>query len=348
VNPRFSQLIARFDAHRIDAFLVTKDVNIRYLTDFHACESWLLVGRKKSFYITDFRYILEAEKGLKGITLKRYEKSVFKTIGEVAASMNVKRLGFDEQHVSLAFFKKLKRENPSLELRAVQGSVEAIREIKTTPEIRLIKEAIKLNLKVYDYIQGFLKPGMTEFQILERCERFVKDKKAAFSFPPIIAAGPNACFPHAKVTDRRVKNNEMVLIDLGIELKGYKSDLTRMFFLGRIPPLIKNIYNIVAEAQQKAIAKIKSGVKAGDVDQAARKHLDNNKLGEYFGHSLGHGVGLEIHEAPRIASTNSVALKAGMVITVEPAVYIPGKFGIRIEDMVLVKEKGCEVLSDRY
>jgi len=346
VNPRLRQLISRFDAHHIDALLVTRDVNINYLIGFPACESWLLVGRKKSFYITDFRYMLEAKKGLKGVAVKRYTQSVYKTIGEMSALLKAKRLGFDEQHVTLSFFKKLKRENPSIDLRSANGLVESLREIKTSAEIKLIKKAIQLNLKVYDHIKGFLKVGMTELQVLERCERFIKDKKAAFSFPPIIASGPNACLPHAKVTDRRIKNNEMVLIDLGIELKGYKSDLTRMFFLGRIPRSIINIYNIVAEAQQKAITKIKSGIKACDVDLAARKHLNNNRLGKYFGHSLGHGVGLDIHESPRISSTNPAVLKAGMVITVEPAVYVPQKFGIRIEDMVLVTEKGCEVLSD--
>jgi len=348
VNPRLRQLISRFDSHHIDAFLVTRDVNIRYLTGFPACESWLLVGRKKSFYITDFRYILEARKGLQGIAVKRYEQSVYKTIGEMFARLKAKRLGFDEQHVTLSFFKKLKRENPSIDLRSAKGLVEHLREIKTSEEIRLIKKAIQLNLKVYEYIKGFLKVGMTELQVLERCERFVKDRGAVFSFPPIIASGPNACFPHAKVTTRRLKNNEALLVDLGVELKGYKSDLTRIFFLGRIPRPINNIYNFVAEAQQKAISRIKAGVKACDVDRAARKHLDKNKLGKYFGHSLGHGVGLDIHESPRISLTNPAVLKAGMVITVEPAVYVPQKFGIRIEDMVLVTEKGCEVLSDNW
>ncbi len=346
MNLAFQNLISSFRSHQIDAFLVTKDVNIRYLTGFPASDSWLLVTRKKIFYITDFRYILEAKKFLKEIVVHRYVHSVFQSIADLTGQGGVKTLGVDEQHVSLAFFNRLKKAlSPKIRIKLTSGLVEKLREIKTVAELKVMRQAIKLNLEIYHRVQGFLKVGMTEKEILNRLERFIQVKGVGFSFAPIIASGPNACFPHAKVSDRKLKNNESVLIDVGVDINGYKSDLTRIFFLGRIPPLLINICNIVKEAQQRAIAKIRAGARACDVDAQARNYLDNQKLGKFFGHSLGHGVGLEIHEAPRLSSQSKAVLEAGHVVTVEPAVYIPGRFGIRVEDMVLVKEDGCEILS---
>ena len=181
--------------------------------------------------------------------------------------------------------------------------------------------------------------------MLEKLENFIKIKKVQFSFPPIIASGSNSCYPHAKVTDRKIRNNEPVLVDTGIEFKGYKSDLTRMFFLGKIPRFVYEVNEAVRVAQLRAIERIKDGIEVAEIDLLARKHLAKHKLEKFFGHSLGHGVGLEIHESPRLSQNNKSILKAGMVVTVEPAAYIPDRFGIRIEDMVLVKKDSCEVLS---
>jgi len=167
-----------------------------------------------------------------------------------------------------------------------------------------------------------------------------------FSFEPIIASGPHSSYPHARLTGRKIRPNDLVLVDMGIDVQGYKSDLTRIFFLGRIPHLKGQVYESVRAAQQKAMDVIKAGVLGRDVDRAARNYLAKRKLARYFTHALGHGVGLEIHENPRLSQKSSSTLKEGMIITIEPAVYIPNKFGIRIEDMVLVTKKGCEVLSD--
>ena len=346
MNKRIQEFLAFYKGHPSDAFLVTKDVNITYLTNFAACESWLLILPQKAFYITDFRYILEAKKGLKGIIVKRYGKSIFDTVFAVARDMKIKKIGFDERHMSLSAYRRFNKcLKGRIKLIAVNGAVESLREVKEKYEINQIKKALRLNLKAYSFLKGVVKPGMSEREALRRLEVFVKDKGATFSFDPIIASGPNSCFPHAKVTDRKIRNNEPVLVDMGIDIGGYKSDLTRVFFLGKIPRPIREICKIVQTAQQKAIDKIKAGVRASEIDHQARNHITKNGLGKYFGHSLGHGVGLEIHEGPTISKTNPAILKAGMVFTVEPAVYIPHKFGIRIEDMVLVTKDGCEVLS---
>ncbi len=347
MNLRIKQLLFSLNLHHLDAFLVTKDVNIRYLTEFPASESWLLVSPRGISYITDFRYILEAKKSLKGITIKRYTHSFSRTLFELASSLKLKKIGFDDRHISLAAFKRIKTACPSkIKLVAVNNLIEDLREIKSASEISQIRKAISLNLMAIDFLKKVIRPGLSEREVLLRLETFVKSRKAGFSFDPIIASGPNSCFPHAKVTDRRIKNNEPVLVDMGIDLNGYKSDLTRMFFLGKIPRSVLEVNDFVRRAQQEAIAKIKAGVLAHEIDQQARNYLVNNKLGKFFGHSLGHGVGLEIHEAPSISTRSPSILKENMVFTVEPAVYIPGKFGIRIEDMVLVTKNGCEVLTN--
>ncbi len=347
MNSRFQQLISTFKARRIDAFLVTQDTNITYLTRFPASESWLLVSRRKASYITDFRYILEARKGLKGIGVVCYTKSKSETLFQTARQQGVRRLGFDPDHITLAQYRVLSRQcPPSIKLVALAHPVETLREIKDAGEIRHIREALAIHKEAYKLIRRLIRPHVCEQDILLRLENFVRQKGVRFSFPPIVASGVNSCYPHAKVTRRRLGENDIVLVDIGIEVKGYKSDLTRMFFLGRIPPFVQRVNDAVATAQRKTIEKVRAGVPVAELDLTARNHLAKNNLAQYFGHALGHGVGLDIHESPRLSQSSPAVLKTGMVITIEPAVYIPHRFGIRIEDMVLVTPKGCEVLSD--
>ncbi len=343
---RIQQFVSQFDEYKIDAYLVTCDVNVRYLTSLPVSESWLLVFPKKVFYITDFRYVQEARQRLKGICVRQYTKSMTETLFKIVREMKAKRLGFDDRYVSLALYKQMKKDCPgSVMLVAKNNTVETMREIKEKDEVQKIRAAIKINLKAYRYLKRVVTPGITEQNVLLKLERYVKSQGAEFSFAPIIASGPNSCFPHARVTNRRIRNNESVLIDMGIDIQGYKSDLTRIFFLGKISNLLRKMHDAVAMAQEVAIKKIKPGIPAAQIDQEARNYLKKHKLAKFFGHSLGHGVGLEVHEGPGITQRSGAILRKGMVFTVEPAVYIPHKFGIRIEDMVWVTHDGCEVLS---
>ncbi len=347
MNSRIKKLIATFPASGIDALLVAKDVNIIYLTGFPASESWLLVSKRGAVYITDFRYVLEAQKGLKGARIQKYTKSISEALFAAAAKAGVKRLGFDSRHMSFFQYETMRRACPrAVHLIKANGLVEGLREVKGPEEIRAVRKALKVHQEAHSLLKKIIKPGICERDVLGELERFVKSKKAGFSFPAIIASGSNSCYPHAKVTDRVVRWDDIVLVDMGIELNGYKSDLTRMFFFGRIPPLMRQVHDLVRAAQQNAVGEIKAGARIADVDGAARNFLAKQRLAKYFGHALGHGVGLEVHEAPRLSQENSAVLKEGMIITVEPAVYIPRKFGVRIEDMVLVQKNGCEVLSD--
>jgi len=350
MNTRLKKLVEDFSRHKnIDALLIINDSNIRYLTQFPASESWLLVTKTKAFYITDSRYILEARQGLKGITVKQYSCMPCVTLCELCKQYKIKRLGFDERHTSYALWKKLKEFCPrNVKLISATGLVESLREVKDEGEIEGIKNCLKLHFKAIDFMKKVVKPGLTELQVALKLEQFVKSHGAGFSFTPIIASGPNSCYPHARATERLIRDNEGVLLDFGMDINGYKSDLTRNIFLGRITPRVKQVFDALTLAQREAISMIKPGVACSQVDAQARKVLRKFGLAKYFGHSLGHGVGLDIHEAPRLSSQSTSILEAGMVVTVEPGVYIPGEFGIRVEDMVLVTKEGCEVLSGYY
>ncbi len=346
-NARIKALVADFARHKnIDALVITQDTNIRYLTNFPACESWLLVTRNKAFYITDARYTLAARQGLKGVTVKQFSKCALHTLFELVKTYKIKRLGFDERQVSIAQFKKLKEYCPTrTKLIGTVGAVESLREIKDDQEIEAVRTSLKLHAKALALLKKVVRPGVSELEVLAKLEQFVRLNGATFSFSPIIASGPNSCFPHAHVTKRVIKNNEPVLIDIGMDINGYKSDLTRNFFLGRITARVSQVFEAVTLAQKEAIKMIKPGVPVAEVDLKARQVLRKFGLAKYFGHSLGHGVGLDIHEAPRLSHKCQTVLEPGMIVTVEPGVYIPNQFGIRVEDMILVTEQGCEVLS---
>lgn len=331
---------------QVDSYIHSNDTNIHYLTCFPASESFLLSFPTKSIYLTDSRYVEEAKSGLDDVIVEQFTHDVYKTVFDLMVQNKVKRLGFDEHHFSVYQLRQLRKACPrGIQLVCVNDIVEKMREIKDSTEIVKIRKCLNLNLAAYQYLKGIIRAGMTEQDVLFKLERYVRAKGAGFSFDPIIASGSNSAFPHARVTDRKIRRGEPILVDMGIDIDGYKSDLTRMFFLGKMTALYEEIYAAVNCAQNYAIARIRAGVKAADVDFAARNYLESLDLAKYFGHSLGHGVGLDIHESPRLSSQSGVVLQDGMVITIEPGVYLPGQFGIRLEEMVLVKRQGCEVLS---
>lgn len=345
MNPKIKKLRNFFLRNQIDAFLVTKSHNISYLLNGFFDDAWLLVTHKNIFYITDSRYVEQVKRQLKRVQICQIKKSLEQSVADIAFRHKLKRIGFNAKHIDVFRFKQLSFVLKKYQLIDSGSMVEEIRSIKTKEEILCMQEAISIHFKCYSYLKKIIKPGLTEKQILDKLRYYVLDQEAQLSFKPIIASGPHSSFPHATVTERKLRREEVLLVDFGIDFKGYKSDLTRMFFLGKIPHQIKEIYNFVEQAQHLAIKNIKPGQKIRFIDQQARNFLRQNKLGKFFVHSLGHGIGLEVHEDPVISSSTSCTLKEGMIFTVEPGVYLPGRFGIRIEDMVLVTAKGCEVLS---
>lgn len=329
----------------IDAFLITEKINISYLLDHPCSDSWLLITSKKIFYITDTRYAEEIRKKLKKLHVWQHKHGLERSVIDIAKLYNLRKIGFNAKHLDVFRFKRVSNLLKKHTIIDFGEIVEDIRSVKTREEISNIQKAINIHLKCFGYLRRIIRPGLSERQILKKLQYYVLDQEVHFSFRPIIASGFNSSFPHACVTDRRLRVNDILLVDFGIEYKGYKSDLTRMFFLGKISQQIKEIYSFVDEAQRLAINNIRPGQKASFIDQQARNFLKSNKLDKFFVHALGHGIGLQIHEKPAISSKTKSILEEGMVFTIEPGVYFPGKFGIRKEDMVLVTADGCKRLS---
>jgi Xaa-Pro aminopeptidase len=307
-----------------------------------------LASKKGNIYFTDSRYIQEAKSALKGIaSLKKINGSVFKLVADACLSLGLKRVAFEERNLAFAEYKKIKEALGRKALLVPTHSlIEELRQIKEPEELEKLRNAIAITAKAFKFIENLIASGKREIEIAGEIERFIRYEGASrVSFDIIVASGPNSSFPHHISSQRKLENNEPVLLDIGVEYLGYKSDLTRVFFLGKINNLRRKIYDIVLEAQRLAIKKIKPGQNIAEIDQASRGYITQKGFGKFFGHNLGHGVGLEVHESPHISGNERNTLKPGMVFTVEPAIYLPGKFGIRIEDMVLVTRHGCEVLS---
>ena len=347
--PRMQKLVGGFPLAGIDALLVTQGSDLHYLAQYPVRDAWLLITACEVFYITDARYVSEVANAVKGVTVVRFEKSLADETMRILHQAGARSLGVNERHLTVHQNKQLEAlAAGTITMKAADGCVTSLRAIKEPCELGLMRQAIALNLAAYKYIQRFIKVGVTEKELLGKLEIFIHRHSACFSFDPIIASGPNSAFPHARVTDRKLHPNEPVLIDLGMDIKGYKSDLTRMFFLGNMPVSYRQVLSVVMGAQLEAIKAIKPGVPANDVDAKARSFLKTHGLADHFSHSLGHGVGLDIHEQPRLSVKSEMILQENMVCTVEPGVYFPGKYGIRFEEMVLITKNGCEVLSGNH
>jgi len=348
MNSRLKSAYLQLKQRGLDSLLVSLPANISYLTESLSRDSYLLVSEEGNIYFTDSRYTEEAGAFLKGnAKLKECNGPVFKCITQAALELGLKRIGFEERHLAFAEFAKIKEyAKGSFELIPTHGIIEDKRQVKDKQEIAKLKEATRITGLALRHIRKFLKPGIKEVEVAAELERFIRYQGArASAFDIIVASGPNSSQPHHLSGPRKLKDNEPVLIDLGVDFQGYKSDLTRVFFLGKIKVLVRKVYDIVLAGQELAIKRIRPGAEMAEIDRVAREYIRSKGYAGYFTHNLGHGFGLEVHEDPRISAREASALKPGMTFTVEPGIYLPGKFGIRIEDMVLVTRKGCEVLS---
>jgi Xaa-Pro aminopeptidase len=348
MNLRLKNIYSKIEELGLDALIVSYPSNISYLTKFTSRDAYLLVSKKENIYFTDSRYIEEAGYLLKGgARLIKINGSCFNLIADTCIKLGLKRIGFEERYLPFAEYEKIKKGlNNNSELVPTHTLIENLRQVKETGEIDKIKKAIKITEAALKFAKGFISPGKSEIEVVAELERFIRYKGAAKSgFDIIVACGPNSSQPHHIPGETKLKVNQPVLIDIGVDYLGYKSDLTRVFFLGKINVLARKICDIVRRAQDKAIKQIKPSKTTGEIDAAARKYIAQKGFGSSFMHNLGHGVGLEIHEDPHISAKGSNILRPGMVFTVEPAIYLPGKLGIRLEDMVLVTLNGYEVLS---
>ncbi len=343
---RLERLHTILQKNHLDGILVSSQPNITYLTGFLSSDSYLLVTPKQNFFITDSRFYQQARAWLNGLSIKLAGRSVFNTIARLAKKCKIKHLGFEAKNLDVAQYHKIKSLLRPLHFISTHGLIEELRKIKEPEELTKIKNAVTISAHALRYAQRIIRPGFSEIEIAAELERFIRYKGArTTSFETIVASGENSALPHHLTSKRRLKRCECLFIDIGVDYQGYKSDLTRTFFLGKIPSKISKIYRIVHQAQVQAINMIKPGVKICEIDRCARQYIAKHGYGGFFAHNLGHGIGLEIHEAPFISTDNKTTTEAGMVFTVEPAIYLPGKFGVRIEDNIAVTENGCEVLS---
>lgn len=348
MNSPVKSIYVQLKKTNLDGLIVSSPSNISYLTNFTSRDSYLIISKKQNIYITDSRYIQEVKKKLdKSFTLKKIRGCVFKLIADTCRKLELKRLGFEERYLAFGEYKKINQNlGKRIDLIPTHSLIENPRQIKSPEELAKIRKAIRITVRALRFIEKFISPGKKEIEVAAQLERFIRYNGArASAFDIIVAAGANSSFPHHPTSQGRIKNNEPVLVDLGVNYQGYKSDLTRVFFLGKITPLIRRIYDIVAQAQYQAIRKIRPGVNINKIDAAARQYITRKGYGRFFCHNLGHGIGLDTHEEPHISSKENNKLKPGMVFTVEPAIYLPDKFGIRIEDIVLVTKEGAKVLS---
>ncbi len=341
----------QFSANRIDALLISHLPNIRYLCGFTGSAGLLLEDDTQSFFFTDVRYDTQSREEVKGAKVVIASKAVFSALAESLGRRTKRRKGWaiaiESEHLTVAEKKKLGEALPAgFRLRDATAIVEAARMVKDDDELVLIRAAVQLGATLFDRVLEVLKPGIKESEVAAEMEYAARRAGAEeMSFPTIVASGARSALPHGRASSQVIAPNGFVVCDFGVILGGYCSDQTRTVWVGKPDKEARFAYDAVREAQEAAIAAVRPGATVGEVDAAARKVLRKVGLARYFTHSTGHGVGLEIHEAPRVAAGQTEVLRPGMVITIEPGVYFPGKWGIRIEDMVTVNEGGCEVLT---
>jgi len=336
---------------RFDALLISHLPNIRYLCGFTGSAGLLLVEEGGSVFFTDVRYDTQAREEVTGAKVVIARKAPLTAVAESIAARQRKArgrtIGIEADHVTISERKRLAGLLPSkVRLKAAPPLVERARMVKDEDELGLIRAAVKLGASLFDRALEVLRPGVKESDVAAEMEYAARRAGAdGMSFPTIIAAGARSALPHGRASHQRITTGGFVVCDFGVILNGYCSDQTRSVWVGTVPDEARRAYEAVRQAQQAAIDAVRPGTTVGEVDAAGRKVLRKEGLARYFTHSTGHGVGLEIHEIPRVSAAQQEVLRPGMVITIEPGVYFPGKWGLRIEDIVVVNRGGCEVLT---
>jgi Xaa-Pro aminopeptidase len=331
---------------KLDGLLVAFSPNLRYLTGFTGSNGSLLVLGGKSILFTDPRYQIQVAQEVT-CRVKIAKGPLLMDVVAAIARLGLKRIGYEPARMTCNAYESLKSLLPmKASLEPVKGWIEELRMVKSPAEIALIHRSVQTNSRAFEQAVARVRPGMTEQDLAAELEyrmRRLGAEKPAFE--TIVAAGVRSALPHAQPTAARLKPRDLVLVDMGAQQDGYCSDMTRMLFLGTPTAKVKRVYRAVLEAQLAAIAAVRAGASTAAVDRVARKVLRGYGLDRAFVHSTGHGLGLEIHEPPRLGKRDKARLKAGMAITIEPGVYLEGFGGIRIEDTVVVTENGCEILT---
>jgi Xaa-Pro aminopeptidase len=343
---RADRVAERLAEREVDLLLVTDLTNLRYVTGFTGSNGFAVIGRDLRRFVTDFRYVEQAGQQVEGFAIEQGPRDFVTALAEGWPDGEL-RVGFEDDHVTVRRHTRMGEVVPDrIELVAAGGVVEALREVKDAGEIERIRAAAALVDEVYGVVREQGLAGRTERAVAVTIEEELRRRGAeAVSFPPIVASAERGAKPHAVPEDVEIPRGTLVTLDIGARLDGYCSDCTRTWATGNLPAELEEAYALVQRAQAEALAAVRPGPEGREVDAVARRIIEEAGHGEHFGHGLGHGVGLEVHEAPRLATTAEAPLVAGNVVTVEPGVYLPGVGGVRIEDLVVVAEDGHGVLS---
>jgi Xaa-Pro aminopeptidase len=342
---RADRVAERLEERELDLLLVTNLVNVRYLTGFTGSNGMAIVGRDVRRFITDFRYVEQAAIQVQGFDREQGPQDFVAALGEGWPEGSL-RVGFEDDHVTVRRRQRLGEVVPErIELVPAGGIVEALRAVKEPEEIERIAAAAALADEVYGVLREQGLSGRSEREVALALENEMRRRGAEPGFPSIVASAERGALPHAVPTDEAIPRGTLVTLDIGAQLDGYCSDCTRTWATGELPGDLAEAYEVVRRAQAEALAAVRPGPEGRELDAVARDIIEAAGHGEHFGHGLGHGVGLEVHEGPRLARSVEARLAAGNVVTVEPGVYLPGRGGVRIEDLVVVTEDGHDVLT---
>jgi Xaa-Pro aminopeptidase len=341
---RIALIADSLESKGIDGILISHITNVRYITGFSGSSGCLLITKKNKIFCTDCRYEEQAKQEIEDFDIFIEKEGRPKEVVERAKSLGIKTLGF-ESTASYQFYRSLLRKG--IKIKAVSNFIEDLRKIKDAHELVMIEKAVARAENAFLEVKDAIRPGSTERQIALRLEeKLKKEGCSSIPFDIIVASGRNSALPHAKPTEKKIKPGDLVVIDWGGEAGGYFSDMTRSFLIkGKGISRKKEIYETVLQANMLAIHSVAAGLSSIMVDKAARDSIKKAGYADFFGHGTGHGVGLDVHELPRISRLGRESVKPGMVFTIEPGVYVPGIGGVRIEDMVLVEKSGCKVLT---
>ncbi len=345
---RLSKLRQKLADEKLDGILISNAANRRYLSGFTGSAGTLIISSERAVLATDFRYYEQVERQAPQFELAKIKDKFTDLLPDLITGMDIRRLGFESEDLTVALFGQYDDALPEgVELVATSALVDELRAVKEEGELAAIQRAVALTDAAYAHIAGFMQPGMTERQVAWELESFMRTHGAEqMAFEVIVASGPNGAMPHARPGERVIQAGEPVVMDLGAVVGGYCSDLTRTVVLGSADGRYREVYEIVRQAQQAAIAGIRPGMTGQQGDALAREVIAQAGYEEAFGHGLGHGVGLMVHERPRVGRlSDKDVLQPNMVFSVEPGIYLPDEFGVRIEDLVVLREDGPQALS---
>ncbi|WYP25223.1 Xaa-Pro peptidase family protein [Alkalihalobacillus sp. FSL W8-0930] len=338
---RLEAIRSELKEHGIDGLLIMSPYNRRYVSGFTGSAGVILLTGTEALFITDFRYVEQAKEQAKGFTIVQHKAAILEEVGKQASKLKVKKLGFEQSYVTYEQHQQLQAAVESIECVPVSGLVEGVRMIKDESEIQLIQDAADIADAAFTHITTFIRPGLTEIEVSNELEFFMRKQGAqSSSFDTIVASGYRSALPHGVASGKLIESGELVTLDYGAYYNGYCSDITRTLAVGEVNEELTTIYQTVLEAQLRGMNGIKAGITGKQADALTRDYITEKGYGEYFGHSTGHGLGMEVHEGPGLSFKSDTILKPGMVVTVEPGIYIQGVGGTRIEDDILITAGG--------